>query len=1365
MFRRNNFIKIIGLILIAALFFAVLPSSGATAQTTINVCGSGCDYTSIQAAIDAAAAGDIIEVAEGTYNENISIPKSLTLQGEGRDLVTIEGVSPTTDSGVLEIKADNVIIDGFTIQGVGNKTVRVTAATANLEFTNNTVITAENSTDAGGWSAFETNYNQAQDNHVIDNNIFVANTTSTLVYYNPTQTNLAFTNNTFTGTMGTTSGLVFAVDGADGTQDISGNIFDLTAPYALVEMFGTYDLGQILADNTWPEGAIIDANKIITPPPVHNITQDTYFYAIQPAIDAANTEDVIEVEAGKYVENVSISIPLTLKGEGRDVVTLEGQPPTFDSGVLEIKADDVTIDGFEIVGVGNKTVRITSPTDGLVFQNNRLIAAENTTSAGGWSVFETDYNDSQSNHLIDRNIFIGDNSHTVLYYNPSLSNITVTNNVFTGTVFDGGLVAGFDGLDGTQNISGNDFTGISSTYALLELFGTYDIVDAYDLNMWPDGYIPSENKVVPISTVYPSTNEINRTNGWAHVNKVSANALTDEISLEFVQPQGFYSCFEYRTDGDTSQKISEDNFNDEIEDGLYPYICLNEAGSSTIETFELDEYIEVRLSFGAEKNERFYWTRFDMLEEVWVCESGDCGHPDAQFDSIQSAIDAVAIGGTVNVYPGMYDETASDRTLFNGAGPYQFGLFFEEEKEGLTLQGIDSAGDPITDYNDVAASITTNATNSFGYSGVFVEADNVTITGLEFLENTPSDNKTIEVIGDNFTFRYNLMGVQDNGSLYLNDWRYEENTSTSHVESFTIEDNWFRYSANISISSGVGVTGDVANRTIINNLFTADMYWLGISFNGNVPSVGWFNYPVGGAVITDNTFEGVGVPIQSRGTVEETDFDWLGYWENNNFDKAVVAWDTDAGMPRSFDYTVGSYLLNNTRRIGSVIQTEVNNAEENDQVWVADGTYVEEILIDKPVHIIGQGSGTIIQSPDTITQLFGSSSHPIVLIQDTDDVAIENLVIDGAGKGNANYKFVGVAFSNAGGLLQDLTLTGISDTPFSGAQHGVAVMAFNGDGVTRSISLQDNTFIDFQKNAIALIADESTRLLIDVQGNTITGAGATDVTGQNGIQVSAAQADGIIANNTVSGIGYSGSGWVATSILIYQNNFGEVLIDNNTITEAQVGVYVYDGGAMISNNTIEVEKIGDFSYGIIATDPPIAIPQPYGEESIEISVEATKTRATLPVAIEDNTISVVVDENDVLNDVSAETWGILAYGGVTMFDLDLTVTGNIINGFDYGVEIFQADIESGEIVSVEAHQNCIIDSQIFAMLSNAETITINAINNFWGDPTGPFHSTLNPEGEGGEVSDYINFEPWLDVCPLIEQPEVPFEYFFPLVTN
>lgn len=44
-------------------------------------------------------------------------------------------------------------------------------------------------------------------------------------------------------------------------------------------------------------------------------------------------------------------------------------------------------------------------------------------------------------------------------------------------------------------------------------------------------------------------------------------------------------------------------------------------------------------------------------------------------------------------------------------------------------------------------------------------------------------------------------------------------------------------------------------------------------------------------------------------------------------------------------------------------------------------------------------------------------------------------------------------------------------------------------------------------------------------------------------------------------------------------------------------------------------------------------------------------------------------------------------------------------------------------------------------------VTVNAIHNWWGDASGPFHPTLNPAGQGNAVSDRVLFDPWLTQDP------------------
>ena len=51
-------------------------------------------------------------------------------------------------------------------------------------------------------------------------------------------------------------------------------------------------------------------------------------------------------------------------------------------------------------------------------------------------------------------------------------------------------------------------------------------------------------------------------------------------------------------------------------------------------------------------------------------------------------------------------------------------------------------------------------------------------------------------------------------------------------------------------------------------------------------------------------------------------------------------------------------------------------------------------------------------------------------------------------------------------------------------------------------------------------------------------------------------------------------------------------------------------------------------------------------------------------------------------------------------------------------------------------------------MENQLTTTADAENNYWGDPSGPYHPTTNPNGKGDAVSDYVDYDPWLSDCPL-----------------
>ncbi|MEA1869331.1 MAG: NosD domain-containing protein [Euryarchaeota archaeon] len=79
------------------------------------------DGAPIQAAVDAAGAGDSIYVWNGSYSENIYISvASLILQGEGADVVTVTAASSM--GHVFYVAANWVNISGFTVTGATGST-------------------------------------------------------------------------------------------------------------------------------------------------------------------------------------------------------------------------------------------------------------------------------------------------------------------------------------------------------------------------------------------------------------------------------------------------------------------------------------------------------------------------------------------------------------------------------------------------------------------------------------------------------------------------------------------------------------------------------------------------------------------------------------------------------------------------------------------------------------------------------------------------------------------------------------------------------------------------------------------------------------------------------------------------------------------------------------------------------------------------------------------------------------------------------------------------------------------------------------------------------------------------------------------
>ncbi len=395
------------------------------------------------------------------------------------------------------------------------------------------------------------------------------------------------------------------------------------------------------------------------------------------------------------------------------------------------------------------------------------------------------------------------------------------------------------------------------------------------------------------------------------------------------------------------------------------------------------------------------------------------------------------------------------------------------------------------------------------------------------------------------------------------------------------------------------------------------------------------------------------------------------------------------------------------------------------------GTYEEQVVVTTDdLTLDGAGAGsTIIKSPTAMTNYFISSgttqNYPIVFVNGATGVTISDMTVDGFGRGNGNVRFEGIGFWNGDGSVSHVAVQNIQDTPFSGAQHGVGVYAYNNTGGPYAIELDHVDVTDFQKNGMALLG---TGLTANVHDCTATGEGATAVTAQNGIQIGVG-AGGTVADCAVSGVHYTGVSWTATGLLI-QDGATVSVSGAVPITGCQTGSYWINtngsfAGADVSGDTDYGVIIGNFNATKSAQgERERPAPSPF-DEGASLGAKPPQTTSS----------SVVVSMSDgclIGSDApgSAALYVYSAGGPVSV-----TASGLEIRDWD------TACFTDGAAATLVATGNSIV-SNFYAGYDNTYGGALqNAESNWWGDASGP-------GGVGGGTGDAVlglnvDFTPWL----------------------
>jgi parallel beta-helix repeat protein len=130
--RGMRWMLVSALILTAAITFA------AAEAATITVGPEGCDYVSIQRAVEEANPGDTINVQSGTYRENVVVDRALILwgadSGSGKPVVDGKGTGSS-----ITLSADGVTLEGFVIKNAGFGKAGIEAKSDKNQIMNNLV--------------------------------------------------------------------------------------------------------------------------------------------------------------------------------------------------------------------------------------------------------------------------------------------------------------------------------------------------------------------------------------------------------------------------------------------------------------------------------------------------------------------------------------------------------------------------------------------------------------------------------------------------------------------------------------------------------------------------------------------------------------------------------------------------------------------------------------------------------------------------------------------------------------------------------------------------------------------------------------------------------------------------------------------------------------------------------------------------------------------------------------------------------------------------------------------------------------------------------------------------------------------------
>ena len=468
------------------------------------------------------------------------------------------------------------------------------------------------------------------------------------------------------------------------------------------------------------------------------------------------------------------------------------------------------------------------------------------------------------------------------------------------------------------------------------------------------------------------------------------------------------------------------------------------------------------------------------------------------------------------------------------------------------------------------------------------------------------------------------------------------------------------------------------------------------------------------------------------------------------------------------------------------IQAAINAASPGDTIVVDRGEYDEQVIINKSLTIQGMGNDTIIKpsSAANLTQVFDGlfwygtpntkqiAGIIVANVSDGSNVTIKNLKVDESSvttkPAGADY-LTGIFYRETGGTIDTVNIVGTG--AWSGGDRAYGIYLSAG---TNAVSVQVNgsTITNYDKNGIEAMGD---KLTFDIHDNVLTGRGPTlegdEV--QNGINVGRGSV-GTVNNNMISNMSYAPLTWWSTGILFFGGGDG-CSANSNIVVNCQIGIGFNDMNGSATDNIVSggtVGKAGMFLQQYYATGTWAASflnNTLRGFDTEGIGAHSYDADTSLAVNIQGNQLTDGTGDGIYIGDIpeygpAGSITAIISNNLISNWRHGIhlvssvnsgsTITGNTItnnNGSGSGIHVATAV----NAANIRVNYNNIMENIDHGAFNNG-TNTLDARFNWWGNETGPCHSITNPSGTGDNVSDNVEYKPWLikPYPPAVPAPEL-----------